>query len=159
AVYWNDIEPAGTSFRTKHGGELLVANDTWFAPTDVCLGPDGCVYVADWHDKRTAHPDPDADWDRTNGRVYRIEHQGYTPPRPFNVAQLGRDELLKLLTHRNDWFAVRARRILAERRDTKTILPLLDAVRQSKDGDLALQALWAFYVSGGLAEPLARELL
>ena len=36
------------------------------------MGPDGAVYVADWHDARTAHPDPDADWDRRNGRIYRI---------------------------------------------------------------------------------------
>jgi putative membrane-bound dehydrogenase-like protein len=158
AVYWHDVEPSGTSFRTKQGGELLVSNDTWFAPTDVCLGPDGCVYVADWHDKRTAHPDPDADWDRTNGRIYRIEYDGYAP-RPFNLAQLGIDELLKLLTHRNDWFAVRARRILADRRDAKAIAPLLDVVRQSTNEEHALEALWALYVSGGWSESLARELL
>ncbi|MEO5803561.1 MAG: hypothetical protein ABIR24_08515, partial [Verrucomicrobiota bacterium] len=44
----------------------------WFAPCDLTMGPDGAIYVADWHDKRTAHPDPDADWDRSNGRIYRI---------------------------------------------------------------------------------------
>src|SRR5205085_1807701 len=47
AVYWHDIEPMGSTFRTSHGGDLLLANDTWFAPTDVTLGPDGSVYVAD----------------------------------------------------------------------------------------------------------------
>ena len=41
AVYWHDIEPTGSSFRSRNGGELLLANDTWFAPSDVCLGPDG----------------------------------------------------------------------------------------------------------------------
>ena len=31
--------------------------------------------VADWSDARTAHPDPDAEWDRSNGRVYRVQMQ------------------------------------------------------------------------------------
>ena len=36
--------------------------------------PTAAVYVADWHDTRTAHPDPDAEWDRSNGRIYRIAY-------------------------------------------------------------------------------------
>ena len=55
----------GSTFSAAHGGDLLLANDTWFAPSDVTVGPDGAIYVCDWHDQRTAHPDPDADWDRT----------------------------------------------------------------------------------------------
>src|SRR5205085_8458675 len=71
-VDWHDLETCGSSFKAARGESLLIANDTWFAPTDLTIGPDGAVYVSDWCDKRTAHPDPDADWDRTNGRVYRI---------------------------------------------------------------------------------------
>ena len=41
-----------------------------------CSGPDGCVYVADWYDKRAAHLDPVDNWDKTNGRIYRIEYKG-----------------------------------------------------------------------------------
>src|SRR4051794_4735441 len=44
-VYWHTLTPDGSSVRSRHGGELLLANDTWFAPSDVALGPDGCVYV------------------------------------------------------------------------------------------------------------------
>ena len=76
AVHWHTIAPRGSTFSSAHGGTLLAANDTWFAPSDVTVGPDGAVYVADWHDARTAHPDPDAEWDRRNGRVYRIQPRG-----------------------------------------------------------------------------------
>src|SRR5205814_8867 len=72
AVYWNDLAAVGSSFRSIQGEPLLLANDTWFAPSDLTIGPDGAIYVADWCDQRTAHPDPDADWDRSNGRVYRV---------------------------------------------------------------------------------------
>jgi putative membrane-bound dehydrogenase-like protein len=158
AVRWHEIEPQGSSFRSRSGGELLLANDTWFAPSDVCLGPDGCVYVADWHDARMAHPDPDAEWDRRNGRIYRISY-GKAPAIPkLNLAEQSSEDLLKLLAHPNDWYARTARRILADRRDSEVILPLRTRVRETQD-DSVLQSLWALYVSGGFTEAFGRELL
>ncbi len=159
AVYWHDLTPDGSSFRSAHGGELLRANDTWFAPCDVTTGPDGSVYVADWFDKRTAHPDPDADWDRSNGRVYKIEYKGAKPVAPCDLARLPSDKLVGLLSHPNDWYARKAREILADRRDPEVIFPLRALVRESKDDRLALQALWALYVSGGFSEGFAAECL
>jgi len=50
AVYWHKLTPKGSSFTAEHGGDLLVANDTWFRPVDCFQGPDGSVYVADWYD-------------------------------------------------------------------------------------------------------------
>jgi putative membrane-bound dehydrogenase-like protein len=159
AVYWHDLAPDGSSFRSAHGGELLLANDTWFAPSDVTTGPDGSVYVADWFDKRTAHPDPDADWDRSNGRVYKIEAKGTKPVAPFDLAKLPSDKLVSLLAHPNDWYRRKARQVLADRRDPEVIFPLRTLVAEAKDEDLQLQALWALYVSGGFNEALAEKLL
>ena len=89
-----------------HGtaGDLLLANDTWFAPSDVTVGPDGAIYVCDWHDQRTAHPDPDADWDRTNGRIYRIKPQECVASRR-RAAGVARpaSKLVALLGDTNDW--------------------------------------------------------
>src|SRR5262245_8004369 len=158
AVRWHDVEPSGSSFRSKYGGDLVLANDTWFAPSDVCLGPDGCVYVADWHDARTAHPDPDAEWDRSNGRVYRIAYGEPKPIRDLDLAKKTSAELVSLLGHANDWYARTARRILADRRDPEVILSLRTRVRETHD-DSALQALWALSVSGGFTESFGRELL
>lgn len=159
AVYWHDLIEDGSTFRSKHAGELLIANDNWFAPSDVCQGPDGCVYVADWHDRRTAHPDPDAEWDRTNGRVFRIAHGSPGRPATFDLHAKSTVELLRLLSHRNHWYARRARDILAERRDPEAIFPLRTLLQQSGDFELALEALWALHVSGGAPEKYLRELL
>jgi putative membrane-bound dehydrogenase-like protein len=158
-VYWHDLTPDGSSFHSAHGGELLLANDTWFAPSDVTVGPDGGVYVADWSDKRTAHPDPDAEWDRTRGRVYKIEAKGTKPVAPFDLAKLPSDRLVALLAHPNDWFRRKAREILADRRDPEVIFPLRTLVVETKDEDLQLQALWALYVSGGFNDAFAEKLL
>lgn len=158
-VYWNEIEPVGSSFQTQHGGTLLRSNDTWFAPSDVVMGPEGAVYVADWHDSRTAHPDPDADWDRTNGRIYRIAAKGTRRYAGGEVSKLASGDLVKLLGHRNDWLVRRARRVLADRRDPEVIFTLRELVRTAKDDQLALEALWALYVSGGFTEGFAAEAL
>lgn len=119
-VYWHKIETHGSTFRTSHGGELLTSQDRWFAPTDVVQGPDGAIYVSDWHDQRTAHPDPDADWDRSNGRIFRIV---YEKPESVNrdatesvdFAKLSRQELLELHQHKNQWWVRRARAELIRR--------------------------------------------
>ncbi|MFO0947593.1 MAG: PVC-type heme-binding CxxCH protein [Planctomycetota bacterium] len=31
-VYWHDVRPHGSTFRSRHGGELLLSNDTWLCP-------------------------------------------------------------------------------------------------------------------------------
>jgi putative membrane-bound dehydrogenase-like protein len=159
AVFWHELTADGSSFRSAHGGELLRANDTWFAPCDLTLGPDGSVYVADWFDKRTAHPDPDADWDRSNGRVYKVEARGTRSPAPFDLAKLPSDRLVSLLSHPNGWFRRQARQVLADRRDPEVIFPLRTLVLEGKDEGLQLEALWALYVSGGFNEGFAGKLL
>jgi putative membrane-bound dehydrogenase-like protein len=158
-VYWHDLRPDGSSFRSRHAGELLLSNDTWFAPSDVALGPEGAVYVADWHDRRTAHPDPDAEWDRSNGRIYRIAAEGTKPYQGGDLRKLPRDRLITLLAHPNHWLVRKARRILADRRDPEAIFPLRELVLHGGDDQLALEALWALYVSGGFNESFAARAL
>ena len=87
SIHGHEVTRLGSTFQARQVGDLLRANDTWFAPSDMTLGPDGGLYVADWHDRRTAHPDPDADWDRTNGRIFadhraRSEARCRSRPRP-----------------------------------------------------------------------------
>ncbi len=159
ALYWHNLEPYGSSFRSLHGGELLLTNDAAFAPSDVTVGPDGSVYVCDWHDKRTAHPDPDAEWDRSKGRIYKIESRGSRPYTGQDLRKLSSARLVALLSSKNDWLVRKAMRILADRRDPEVIFPLRRLVRESKDDALTLQSLWALYVSGGFSEDFAAEAL
>jgi putative membrane-bound dehydrogenase-like protein len=158
-IYWHDLQTRGSTFRSAHGGDLLLSNDLGFAPSDLTLGPDGSVYVADWHDRRTAHPDPDAEWDRSKGRIYKIEVRGAKPASSLELTKRSSAELVQLLAHPNDWYVRKARRILADRRDPTVIFPLRTLILESRDDHLALEALWALYVSGGFDEELARKLL
>ena len=155
----HSIHPDGSSFKTKLEGEFLGSADPCFRPVDIRTGPDGAVYLADWYDVRANHVIPVDDWDKSTGRVYRVAPQGLAPHKPFDLAKLDGAELVRLLSHPNDWYARTARRILDERDDPAVVPALRAGVRQGKDPRLALQALWALYVSNGFDDVLAAELL
>ncbi|HEY8504036.1 MAG TPA: PVC-type heme-binding CxxCH protein, partial [Gemmataceae bacterium] len=158
-VYWHWIEPYKSSFRSRQGDDFLTSGDPWFRPVDCLLGPDGSVYVVDWHDKRAAHLDPIDNWDRTNGRVYKIAYEPTTKPYPkLDLGKKTSPELVELLRHPNKWYRDTARRLLGERRDPAVHPVLAKMVRENSDL-LALESLWALYVSGGLGEGLTLEFL
>jgi putative membrane-bound dehydrogenase-like protein len=159
-VVWSDLFPDGSSFRAAQTEPLIVANDTWFAPSDLTIGPDGAVYVADWCDKRTAHPDPDADWDRSNGRVFRVQAKEAKDEKPMswplpNFADMKTYALIGMLPSKNEWIVRMARRALADRRDASVVTPLRSLVLHNSDDHVALECLWGLYVSGGFDETFA----
>ena len=68
---------AGTDFK---GGKVNSEIQTFFRPSDVAVGPDGAIYVADWFDPRVGgHDDKD---DTTSGAIYRIAPKGFKPVVP-----------------------------------------------------------------------------
>lgn len=158
-VSWWTIEPHGSTVRAKYGGVLADAHDTWFGPTDVCLGPDGALYVSDFYDQRTAHPDPDANWDRSNGRIYKITAADAKPPTQIDLVGLSSNQLVDLLSNSNHWYANRARDELARRRDPSVADRLRKMATQTADPRLALEGLWALNAIAGVDDQLALQLL
>lgn len=158
ALYWHTLQPKGSSFTARFGGDFLIANDTWFRPVDCLTGPDGSLFIADWYDKRANHVDPIDNWDKTNGRIYKVEANGTKPVKGLALSKLSSRELVGLLSHPNSWYPREARRILAERRDPAVIPLLRQMIRDHRDL-LALEALWALYVSGGFDDAVATTLL
>jgi putative membrane-bound dehydrogenase-like protein len=131
SVQWHHLYRHSSTFTSSHGGDLLRANDTWFATSDVTIGPDNAIYVADWHDQRTAHPDPDAEWDRGNGRIYRIAAKDAGPAVLPRFKELSSPQLVALLGNRNPWIVRKARQTLASRRNPEVILPLRTLILES----------------------------
>ena len=65
-------EWAGSDFQ---GGRPSGALKTLFRPADVCVGPDGAIYIADWFDPGVGgHGTRD---NRTAGTIYRLAPKGF----------------------------------------------------------------------------------
>lgn len=160
AVYWHVLQTNGSSFQGRFGGVLLESDDASFRPIDCTIGPDGALYVVDWCDPRASHVDPIDNWDKSNGRIYRVAPKaGGTKTARIDLRQLSSDELINHLEHTNDWFRRTARVLLGERRDASTLPRLRRQSLQSTNNILALQSLWALHVSGGFEGGIATQLL
>jgi putative membrane-bound dehydrogenase-like protein len=159
AVYWHKLDTMGSTFRARHGGTLLDARDNWFRPIDLLTGPDGSVFVVDWYDKRASHLDPRDNWDKTNGRIYKLVYRGTKTIVRTDLSRLPSEELVAFRTASNDWFPDMARRILADRRDRSVVRRLRSFLAADRDEVVALRDLWALYVSGGMTLDDAVRLL
>src|SRR5437867_9753091 len=75
-----DIERLGASYTaTQQKADFLSSSDPWFRPTDIKLGPDGALYVADFYNKIIGHYEVDLKHpqrDKDRGRVWRIVWKG-----------------------------------------------------------------------------------
>ncbi len=73
-VVWHGSTPVAEELP-----DLLVSSDPWFRPTDLKLGPDGALYVADFYNRIIGHYEVDLKHpqrDKDRGRVWRIVHTG-----------------------------------------------------------------------------------
>ncbi len=78
-VWVSELLPDGSTFRTIDEEPLLETDDRWFRPVFCGVGPDGCVYLADWYDSRLSHVRPVDEWHKASGRIYRIKPKGTAP--------------------------------------------------------------------------------
>lgn len=63
--------------------DLLTSSDSWYRPSDVCVAPDGSIYIADWNDAGVGgHHMADQTLETMTGRVYRVAPKGHKPVVP-----------------------------------------------------------------------------
>lgn len=166
AVLVDKLEPSGSGYIGRHSPNLLDANDAQWIGFSVEIGPDGNVYILDWHDadicgKDVLHKD--------TGRVFRIAPKESRAKdwkgRYGDLTTLKDAELVELQKSPSSWHSRRARVILqgraaAGKLAAETHGSLLKMVMDTKNSeDLRLQSLWALHVTGGTAADRLLELL
>jgi putative heme-binding domain-containing protein len=149
----------GATYVGKHNSDIMYVDDPWFRGVDLLYGPDGGVYVTDWSDIDECHDDNGVH--RTSGRIYKVVYKDAKPWKG-DLNRASNEELVQLLTHKNEWFGRMARQVLHERaakgQDMKSVHAALRKMLSGNQRD-ALRALWALYVTGDLDEAMAQKLL
>jgi putative membrane-bound dehydrogenase-like protein len=155
-VNHDSLQRQGSGYVAEHEPDVVLTNDPWFRGMTIKYGPDGGVFVSDWTDTGECHNYEVVD--RTNGRIYKVTH-GKTQPWSEDLAKLGDAELIQRLTHKNEWVARHARRILQERAANKTLgsntpSRLVSMLGEQSEAVPALEVLWALHAVGASNEPL-----
>ena len=156
------ITRAGAGFVVKHEPDFAKTSDPWFRAVELAYGPDGGVYVADWSDVGECHENDGVH--RQSGRIFKIVHGKPAAPHVPNVAALDDSALVGLQSHKNEWYARQARRVLQERAASgkfgdRTRAALEAIVAGDADVVRRLRALWCLNAIGGASEQRLMDLL
>ena len=155
------LEPKGSGFVGHHGDDTLLANDGQWIGFSLEIGPDGAVYILDWHD-------PDicgiSVLEKDTGRIYRVAAEGVSGKSGLDLAKLSDEELVDLQMHRNDWYVRRARVLLQQRAVEGTLSNnvhglLWEQLQEGADAGRQLRSLWALHVTGGASRKQLTGLL
>ena len=162
AVLIDYMVPKGSSFIGKHGDDFLLANDLAWVGFSVETGPDGGIYILDWHDQNICGTEIRF---ANSARVYRIIPEGVKGPKAFDLEKLSDFELVEMQAHSNDWYVRQSRTILHHRTISGKLnkpsvhSKLKSMLANAKTVGKRLRALWALHVTGGITQEHALSLL
>ena len=158
AVLSDVLEPANSGFVARHGDEFMMAHNAQWVGFSMEIGPEGALYVLDWHDADICGGDV---LDKDTGRIFRI-----TPTvtraddwdsRYTDLGLLSDSMLAVLQESPSDWHSRRARVILQHRSTQRLLDPaaiqyLENVFAQGRSLTVRLKAMWSLHIAGSLTE-------
>ena len=165
AVLSDILKPNGSGFIASHGEDFMMANNAQWIGFSLEIGPEGGLYVLDWHDadicgNEVVH--------KETGRVFRImpdksEAENW-PGRYDDLGKMSDEALVELQLSKSNWHAQRARVILQYRAHQKGISGsavnrLHEILQNEKKEDLRLRALWSLHITNHIDSEQLTQLL
>jgi putative membrane-bound dehydrogenase-like protein len=157
AVLSDVLEKKGSGFVAKHGDELLMANNAQWVGFSMEVGPDGGLYVLDWHDADICGKEV---VNGETGRIFRIMPKESLAQnwagRYDDLSKLSDKQLVELQKSLSDWHSRRARVILQARAtkgslDKSAVADLQTIFQSNPNADYRLRAMWALHITGSLS--------
>ena len=146
------VKAKGSSFVGSHGEDFIKTNDHQWIGFNITLGPEGGLYILDWHDsdicgKKVLHPN--------TGRIFRVVMDDTKAYRQLDLNKLSDEALVKMQEHKNIWYVRVARTILQQRAAEKTLNPntikrLWSMFAKTKNEKSALRILWTLHCVKGI---------
>ena len=166
-ILQHTVNDDGAGFGGKEIRHMLLCTHGNFRPVDLQFGPDGALYIVDWHNALIGHLQHnlrDPSRDHSHGRIWRITYKGRPLVKPPKIAGVPVLELLDLLKVYEDRTRYRVRRELAARK-TADVLPALktwvaglDANHKNYQLHL-MEGLWVYQTHNTINEALLKRLL
>ena len=156
AVLSDVLVPKGSGYEGLHGDEFMTANNAQWVGFSMEIGPDGGLYILDWHDADICGQEV---LNSETGRIFRVMPSESLaedfPGRYEDLNSLTDEQLVALQTNTSDWHARRARGILQKRAaagelQTHTYDQLKAIFKKNKTTDWRLRAMWGLHITGGL---------
>jgi hypothetical protein len=154
----------GSGYRAKNMWSFMASLDTWLAPVQIKVGPDGALWVSDFYSLVAQHnPTPTnlgtccpngpgnayetPNRNAASGRIYRISYKGAPAAQPMRLDNASAAQLVAALRNDNMFWRLTAQRLLVER-GQRDVVPALIALVNDHTIDrlglnnAALHALW-----------------
>lgn len=157
----------GAGFAGRHIDDLVSSSDPNFRPVDIEFGPDGSLYILDWHNPLIGHMQHNArdpNRDHVHGRIYRVTYPSRPLLDPAKIAGASIPELLENLKQPEYRTRYRTRRELRGRPAADVIPAVRRWVasldKNGKDYDHHLcEALWATWSQNQVDPQLLKKCL
>lgn len=146
---------------------LVIGGDGNFRPVDLQFGPDGALYIVDWHNALIGHLQHnlrDPSRDHSHGRIWRVTYSKRPLVKPAVIADAALDDLLELLKEPEDRTRYRVRRELGQRDPAKVIAATKKWIAGLDESDKQfehhrLEGLWVHQTHNSVDLELLKKVL
>lgn len=173
-IHVDRIEEHGATFYSTpllKGREFLASTDPWFRPVNHYIGPDGSVFVLDYHRKIIEHPEwlsdeviqsGDLYEGMDMGRIYRISPVGTDRMSFLDRLTLGNAGISKLVSYLADpniWWRTQAQRLLMDRPEPEISSILRDFLLSTASSVGKVHGMWLLESKGQMDEKILLKML